>query len=392
MGLFSKLFSNNASAEEKRDAPVAKSSLQAAKKPSSAKYADASSVSPDERAFYKSDDYYTLEKPGISGSIKVITFEERKKISYPTKRGLYVAEVKLLEYCGIGNYPKPNSGYPGLWWFEYGIRDVGHALESLAQRGFIQWAPKSNSVQNLKTDELKQILSSKGLSNTGKKKDLVDRILNEIPEDQLVIPNYVPKYELTPMGKAELEDNGYIPYLGHHRHLTTEDAMFGEPFNVWMINKLFPDGNASNWRQVVGEIEERRFGVNMANAVKDELFESLDLDGKRNAIRQFISDKQIEIQEGIKKPGDGYEEESQGLDYFSIGKDKEGLVKMYISIGKRFDAPALYRETTDKLCKYEMYQEAISVLDAGLRILPDNNGHRNELIERKAKIEALLSS
>jgi len=128
----------------------------------------------------------------------------------------------------------------------------------------------------------------------------------------------------------------------------------------------------------------------MANAIKDEAFDSLDLDGKRNAIRQYLNDKQNEIQEGIKKPGDGYEEESQGLDYFSIGKDKEGLVKMYISIGKGFDAPALYRETSEKLCKYEMYQEAISVLDAGLRRLPDNNGHRNELIERKAKIESLL--
>ena len=389
MGLFSKLFGNNEAAEDKRSAPVATSTSQAAKK-ASVKYADSRSISPDERAFYKPDDYYTLEKPGISSPVRVITFEERKKISYPTKRGLYVAEVKLLEYCKKGNYPKPNSGYPGLWWFEFGIRDVGHALESLAQRGFIQWAPKSNSVRNLKTDELKQILSSKGLPNTGKKKDLVDRILNEIPEDQLVIPNYVPKYELTALGESELEDNGYIPYLGHHRHLTTEDAMFGEPFNVWMINKLFPDGNASNWRQVVGEIEERRFGVNMANAIKDEAFDSLDLDGKRNAIRQYLNDKQNEIQEGIKKPGDGYEEESQGLDYFSIGKDKEGLVKMYISIGKGFDAPALYRETSEKLCKYEMYQEAISVLDAGLRRLPDNNGHRNELIERKAKIKSLL--
>jgi hypothetical protein len=35
----------------------------------------------------------------------------------------------------------------------------------------------------------------------------------------------------------------------------------------------------------------------------------------------------FEIQEEIKKPGDGYEAESQGLDYFSIGKDKEGLTR-----------------------------------------------------------------
>ena len=266
---------------------------------------------------------------------------------------------------------------------------MGHALETLEQRGFIKWAPKTNSVSKLKIDELKQILNSQGLSTSGKKADLVERIIKEIPEDKLDISNYIPKYELTPLGNVELEDNGYIPYLNHHRHLTVEDETFGESFNVWKINKLFPDGNATNWRQVVGEIEERRFGVNMANATVDEVFNSMDIEGKRNAIRQYLADKQTEIRNGINTPGDGYEEESQGLDYLSIGKVKEGLVKMYISIGKKFDAPALYRETVDALCKYDMYEEAISVLDAGLRIVPESSGHRNELIERKAKLESL---
>lgn len=384
MGLLGKLFGNNASSEEKKPTLIS-----APVKNTNSAYADASSIAPDERPYYQPDEYYTLYKPGIPKPIRVIPFEERKKISYPSKRGLYVAEIKLLEYCKIGNYPKPSSGYPGLWWFEFGIRDVGHALETLEQRGFIKWAPKINSVSKLKLDELKQILNSQGLSTSGKKAELVERIIKEIPEDKLDIPNYIPKYELTPLGSVELEDNGYIPYLNHHRHLTVEDATFGEPFNVWMINKLFPDGNATNWRQVVGEIEERRFGVNMANATVDEVFNSMDIEGKRSAIRQYLAEKQSEIRNGINTPGDGYEEESQGLDYLSIGKVREGLVKMYISIGKRFDAPALYRETADTLCKYNMYEEALSVLDAGLKTLPENSGHRNELIERKSKIETL---
>lgn len=385
MSLFSRLFGNNSFSEEKKV-----TSISAKGKNSNEAYADASSVSPDERAYYKPDEYYTLYKPGIPNPIRVITFEERKKISYPSKRGLYVAEIKLLEYCKLGNYPKPSSGYPGLWWFEFGIRDVGHILETLEQRGYIKWASKINSVSKLKTNELKQVLSNHGLSTSGKKAQLVERIINEIPEDKLDIQNYVPKYELTPLGSIELEENGYIPYLSHHRHLTVEDATFGEPFNVWVINKLFPDGNATNWRQVVGEIEERRFGVNMANASPDETFNSMDIEEKRNAIRQYLSNKQSEIRNGINTTGDGYDEESQGLDYFSIGKIKEGLIKMYISIGKGFDAPALYRETVDILCKYNMYEEALSVLDAGLRNLSENNGHRKELIERKERISKHL--
>lgn len=102
-------------------------------------YADSSSVAPDERPFYQPDSYYTYYSyPGSSLSQRVIPFEGRKRISYPSARGLYVAEIMLLEYCNQGKYPKPSSGYPGFWWFKYGIRDVGHALESLEKRGFIR--------------------------------------------------------------------------------------------------------------------------------------------------------------------------------------------------------------------------------------------------------------
>ena len=120
--------------------------------------ADSQSIAEDERAYYQEDSYYTLYSyPGTPMAQKVITFEERKKISYPSVNGLYVAEILLLEYCSYGKYPKPKSGYPGMWWFGYGIRDVGHALESLEKRGYLRWSSKKNSLKGLKVDELKQI-------------------------------------------------------------------------------------------------------------------------------------------------------------------------------------------------------------------------------------------
>ena len=44
----------------------------------------------------------------ISGP--VIAFDERKQISFPSKNGLYVAEILLLEYCSKGKYPNPKNG------------------------------------------------------------------------------------------------------------------------------------------------------------------------------------------------------------------------------------------------------------------------------------------
>ena len=59
-------------------------------------FADSSSISPDERPYYQPDDYYTFYSyPGTEMATRVITFEERKKTSFPSARGLYVAEIML---------------------------------------------------------------------------------------------------------------------------------------------------------------------------------------------------------------------------------------------------------------------------------------------------------
>lgn len=356
-------------------------------------YVDSSTIADDERQYYQPDSYYTYYSyAGTHMSSRVVTFEERKETSFPSARGLYVAEIMLLDYCSKGNYPKPKSGYPGLWWFQYGIRDVGHALESLEERGFLKWASKTGSLKSLKADELKQMLSNAGLPLDGKKDDLIKRIASEIPEEEIHIQNYVPKYELTELGKAELEDNGYVPYMHNHKHKTTEDGSFGDTFNVWDVNKLFPDGNATEWRKVVGNIEKKKFGVDMANAepIEKKPAAKEDYSEKKDKIRDYLKSKQEEISRGIKAKGDGFEEESKGLDYKSIGKDKEALVQLFISIGKGFDAPALYRETAKLLRKYHMYEEELEVINAELKNVPKNNRHRDDLEKRKEKLQELI--
>ena len=347
-------------------------------------YADARSVSEDERPYYRPDDYYTTYSyPGTEMARRVITFDERKKTSYSSLRGLYVAEILLLDYCTSGKYPKPNGGYPGLWWFEYGIRDVGHALESLEKRGFLQWAPMDKALSAMKVDELKQILQKAGLPESGKKADLIRRICDEIPQDKLGLRVSAYKYELTERGKAELEQNGYVPYMHRHPHKTTEDARFGEVFNVWSINKLFPDGNASQWRKVVGQTEERMFGVDTANAepvqASADTTKKRDYAAERSAIRTYLAEQKSFIDNAVQSSGDGFKEESKGIDLKRIGKDKEALVQFYIAIGKKFDAPALYREAATLLEKYEMYDEELYVIDKGLRVIPKQNRHREEL-------------
>ena len=82
-----------------------------------------------------------------------------------------------------------------------------------------------------------------------------------------------------------------------HPHKTTEDDRFGEVFNVWSINKLFPDGDATDWRTVVGHIEEQLFGVDMATATQEQsnsekqTKEQRNYGAEREAMRAYLADQ-----------------------------------------------------------------------------------------------------
>lgn len=97
----------------------------------------------EEKQYYQKPSYYkdyapSLALDAVNGVKRVIPFSEQKQVETPTTHGLYKAEIALLRYCSYGTYPHPKHGYPGLWWYQYGIKNVGYYLQLLEKRGFIQ--------------------------------------------------------------------------------------------------------------------------------------------------------------------------------------------------------------------------------------------------------------
>lgn len=214
-----------------------------------------SSVAPtvpaSEKKYYQDDSYYTTKAfEGTQFEKEVITFEQRETMSFPSARGLYVAEILLLEYVSYGKYPGPKNGYPGFWWFTYGIRDVGAKLAELEYKGFIEYAPVSDTLSGMTVAELKTILEHFDIKSTGKKADLIDCIKANISDEQLSSVITERKYRLTKTGEMELKDNEYVPYMHKEKTKTSEDDRFGPTYNVWSINKILK-GNTSNWKAVV---------------------------------------------------------------------------------------------------------------------------------------------
>lgn len=148
------------------------------------------------------------------------------------------------------------------------------------------------------------------------------------------------------------------------------------------MNKLIAkNGRQSEWKEIIGEIEQNRFGVNMAASIGEDVNikrsqkpENTTVDEEtRIDFQQYIKASKTAIKAAARSAGDGFEEESKGLDFLQIGKDKEAIFQLMVAIEKKFDAPALYRETAKLLRKYNLYEEEITVLKAGIKNVPAGN-------------------
>lgn len=208
-------------------------------------------ITEDEKKYYKPDSYYkAFAYPGTEFEKRVITFEERKATMIPSSNGLYIPEILMLHFCG--KYPHPKSGYPGYWWYQYGIRNVGSVFESLVSRGFLQINQKRQ------------------------------------------------KYELTALGREELDENQYVPYM--HQNCKSND------FTVWDLNILLGNSDKSNYMQIVNERMSVISNEQAANqekyieglkAIRPDLAQKAiaqteQLENIKNAAAKFTEDKDIE--------------------------------------------------------------------------------------------------
>lgn len=330
-------------------------------KKKSTKSKDSSETIPEkEKKYYQPDSYYTdVAFEGTQFEKKVITFEERKKTAIPSENGLYPAEILLLEYCTYGTYPSPQSGYPGFWWFEYGIRDVGAVLKTLANRGFVENSSVRESLSSFTLTQLKELLVAKSQPISGKKADLISRVVDCYSDEELLSNGLELKYKLTEKGQKELEENAYVPYMHKSPRKTIEGSPFGKPFNVWSINKALGMGNKSNWKQIVEEHEKatERESEGRNTAFMENL-KNTNYDGYQELAAQ---NRQLaEVQEVKKK----YDESGDLAEYITFWEN------LWISGGLLFEGSGWLFELPNLYIKAKRFDDAEALVRKIKRVKP----------------------
>lgn len=183
----------------------------------------------------------SLDGPDISdiGIIlrnpETMDVEDHIKNAIPSKHGLLPNELKLLEQAHY--FKSKENRFQAYWKYQYGFNDVQQALKKLEDNGFITASNFEETLQkSVIIPELKRILKEHGAKISGKKAELVQRVLGlqDVEEIKKQFDNR--PYKLTSKGEMELSENSYIksPF-----------------FTVWQLNKWVHERPNVEWRDIV---------------------------------------------------------------------------------------------------------------------------------------------
>ena len=183
----------------------------------------------------------------IVDGVEISTLESLIKNAYPSKSGLFPHEIMMLDYANT--YSIHENHFQNFWKWEYSVLEPQKILDSLFDRGFICIEDINSTLHRLSVVRLKDILKKFNGKTTGKKDELISRILEIYNEEELETELSERNYALTELGKTELAENEYVPYAHRNRYM-----------NVWDINRKLYSDNPSHlkFRDIIWrELNER---------------------------------------------------------------------------------------------------------------------------------------
>ena len=173
------------------------------------------------------------------------------KAATPSKQGLYPHEIMMLEYAP--HFKTKNNTFQNFWYWQYSVTEPQTILDSLFERGFTEVGDLRSALEKLKLPEIKEELKHINQKVTGKKAELIDRLMAFGDLDTLDKKYSERYYALTPKGEQELKENQYVSYLHRHRYMS-----------VWEMNQRIAQTHYS-YRDILWGYFNEQAGIHFQN-------------------------------------------------------------------------------------------------------------------------------
>jgi len=190
------------------------------------------------------------------------------------QNGLTPPELLMLSYAP--GYTTDTTDFQGFWEHQYGITAPGPMLTDLVDRGFLIVGGPEQAVASQTGATLKDVLREHGQKVSGKKAELVDRVLETVPLDVLAARFPQRHYQRTELGDTALAGSPHINYA--HSQMI-------EGVDIFALTRMVQEHPGRPWRdlvwghlnqQVIDHIRDGNWGLarncryNMARFLAEE--------------------------------------------------------------------------------------------------------------------------
>lgn len=135
-----------------------------------------------------------------------------------TTIGLTPGEIILLDWC---NGTLENKLFPQYFKYNYDV-DGRKSVQKLINQEFLEYGSYNNQIESLKVKELKELLANNNLTSTGKKADLIKKII----ESDIKVNNLPNSYVLTFKGRETVKDYEHIILAHKDKYFDVSNAIF----------------------------------------------------------------------------------------------------------------------------------------------------------------------
>ena len=142
----------------------------------------------------------------------VVKVEQKQAVVDVPEKKLSPEVQNLALLFMAERYKVGEKNYPQYMRTKYGVGFPNEKYNELAGLGYIRPSTAAESLSHLKATELKDIASRHLLKSSGKKQDIIDRIIAEVPEEMLDAEVTDRYWIITELGHNLLAKNPYVEY------------------------------------------------------------------------------------------------------------------------------------------------------------------------------------